>query len=249
MAIVVILAILFSFILLILCLPISYGLTIHIGTPFHIEGYGRWGQKWVDASWSYTLGGEPHHELHICWKRSPAVKESAETPPPTPEEEKKFWDELEKESQRLTYEDLLREKGPDTPDASEAPADTPKKKPPIRPLLSKICNTDFLAAFFTWLARLLGHGQIRHFTLTGILGLPEPHETGMLAGALYAICPGSVADLQFNFVEEQYDCTVRASGRLYPAVLLLFTAAFAASRPVRRLWAYWHAVNKEEHHG
>ena len=34
MAIIVILAILFSCILLILCLPVSYALTIHMGTPF-----------------------------------------------------------------------------------------------------------------------------------------------------------------------------------------------------------------------
>lgn len=248
MAIIVILAILFSCILLILCLPISYALTVHIGTPFRIEGQGQWGRKLADASWSYTLGEEPHHELNVCWKRSPAVKESVETPPPTPEEEEKAWDELEKESQRLTYEDLLRQEGPEAPAPDDA-KEAKKKKPPIRPFLADIFNADFLAAFFTWLSRLLGHGQIRRFTLTGIIGLPEPHETGMLAGALYAICPGSVTDLQFNFVEEQYDCTVRASGRLYPAVLLLFTAAFAASRPVRRLWAHWHAVNKEEQHG
>lgn len=248
MAIIVILAILFSCILLILCLPVSYALTIHIGTPFHIEGQDRWGRKLADASWSYTLGEEPHHELHMCWKRSPAVKESVEPPLPTAEEEEKAWDELEKESQRLTYEDLLRQERPDAPAQSDA-KEAKKKKPPIRRFLASFFNADFLAAFFTWLSRLLGHGQIRRFTLTGIVGLPEPHETGMLAGALYAICPGSVTDLQFNFVEEQYDCTVRASGRLYPAVLLLFTAAFAASRPVRRLWAEWHAVNKEEQHG
>ena len=98
MAIIVILAILFSCILLILCLPVSYALTIHIGTPFHIEGQGRWGRKLADASWSYTLGEEPHHELHMCWKRSPAVKESVEPPPPTPEEEEKAWDELKKKA-------------------------------------------------------------------------------------------------------------------------------------------------------
>ena len=124
-----------------------------------------------------------------------------------------------------------------------------KKETAHTPVLSQLLQCRLFSGFLTWLSRLLGHGQIRRFTLTGIVGLPEPHETGMLAGALYAICPGSVTDLQFNFVEEQYDCTVRASGRLYPAVLLLFTAAFAASRPVRRLWAEWHAVNKEEQHG
>lgn len=248
MAIIVVLAILFSGILLILCLPITYALTIHIGTPFQIEGQSSWGRKLADASWSYTLGGAPHHELHTCWKRSPAVKEPVETPPPTPEEATKAWEELEKESQHLTYENLLRQEGPDAPAPCDA-KEPKKEKPPIRQFLARLFNTDFLAAFFTWLSRLLGHGQIRSFTLTGIIGLPEPHETGMLAGALYAICPGSVTGLQFNFVEEQYDCTVRASGRLYPAVLLLFTAAFAVSRPVRRLWADWHAVNKEDHHG
>ena len=76
MAIVVVLAILFSCILLILCLPITYALTVHIGTPFQVEGQGSWGRKLADASWSYSLGEEPHHELHTCWKRSPAVKAS-----------------------------------------------------------------------------------------------------------------------------------------------------------------------------
>ena len=44
MAIVVVLAILFSCILLILCLPITYALTIHIGTPFQAReaGAGSW---------------------------------------------------------------------------------------------------------------------------------------------------------------------------------------------------------------
>ena len=90
MAIVVVLAILFSCILLILCLPITYALTVHIGTPFQVEGQGSWGRKLADASWSYSLGEEPHHELHTCWKRSPAVKEPVETPPPTPEETKNW---------------------------------------------------------------------------------------------------------------------------------------------------------------
>ena len=146
MAIIVILAILFSCILLILCLPVSYALTIHIGTPFHIEGQGRWGRKLADASWSYTLGEEPHHELHMCWKRSLAVKESVEPPLPTAEEEEKAWDELEKESQRLTYEDLLRQEGPDAPAQSDA-KEAKKKKPPIRRFLASFFNADFLAAF------------------------------------------------------------------------------------------------------
>ena len=144
MAIVVVLAILFSCILLILCLPITYALTVHIGTPFQVEGQGSWGRKLADASWSYSLGEEPHHELHTCWKRSPAVKEPVETSPPTPEEAKKAWEELEKESQHLTYEDLLREKGPEAPESTES--GSPKKKPPICQLLPGIFNTPLMNA-------------------------------------------------------------------------------------------------------
>ena len=184
----------------------------------------------------------------MCWKRSPAVKESVEPPPPAPEEEEKAWDELEKESQRLTYEDLLRQEGPDAPARSDA-KEAKKKETAHTSVLGQPLQCRLSSGFLhlavapaqSWPNPPL-HPDRHH-------RLPEPHETGMLAGALYAICPGSVTDLQFNFVEEQYDCTVRASGRLYPAVLLLFTAAFAASRPVRRLWAEWHAVNKEEQHG
>ena len=47
MAIIVILAILFSCILLILCLPVSYALTIHMGTPFHIEGQADGAGNWL----------------------------------------------------------------------------------------------------------------------------------------------------------------------------------------------------------
>lgn len=146
MAIIVILAILFSCILLILCLPVSYALTIHIGTPFHIEGQGRWGRKLADASWSYTLGEEPHHELHMCWKRSLAVKESVEPPLPTAEEEEKAWDELEKESQRLTYEDLLRQEGPDAPAQSDA-KEAKKKETAHTPVLSQLLQCRLFSGF------------------------------------------------------------------------------------------------------
>ena len=247
MLLAVIAVIFLSIIALILCLPVTYAVKIHIGSPWHVEGQCAWGRRLADASWSYTLGEEPHSESHAFWKKTPQAASDDARPdrPPTPEEREKALDELEKESRKTTYEDLLRQDGAAAPPEPSADAgDTAPQKPPLREWLPLFLNSDFLAAFFTWLARLLNHGQIRRFTLTGILGLPAPHETGMLAGALYAVCPGNIEALQFNFVEEQYDCTVRASGRLYPAALLLFTAAFAASRPVRHILAYWHAVKK-----
>ena len=253
MLLAVIAVIILSLITLILCLPVTYAVKIHIGSPWHIEGQYAWGRRLANASWSYTLGEEPHSESHVFWQKAPQKGSDDVQPdkPPTPEEREKALDELEAESKKTIYEDLLQEEGTETPPEPSAPAaDAARQKPPLREWLPLFLNSDFLAAFFTWLARLLHHGQIRRFSLTGILGLPAPHETGMLAGALYAVCPGNVEELQFNFVEEQYDCTVRASGRLYPAALLLFTAAFAASRPVRHILAYWHAVRKGvETHG
>lgn len=260
MTLIAIAVILFSTILLILCLPVTYEIKIHIGPPFHLAFSAGWGRQLIRKSWSYTVGEEFKDELYILGKKdsppsekeSPSMEESREKPPPAPAEEiRKTADEtpspmedIEKEVEKAVKKEV--EKEPD----KEAGKDPPeKKKGSLGEWIPLIVNTDFLAALFTWLSRLIGHGQIRHLSLCGILGLPAPHKTGFLAGALYAYCPGNLENLHFNFLEEQYDCTAYASGRLYPAMLLLFTLMFTLSRPVRHIITHWFAVNKETRYG
>lgn len=260
MTLIAIAVILFSTILLILCLPVTYEIKVHIGPPFHLAFHAGWGRQLIRKSWSYTVGEEFQDELYILGKKdSPSPeKESApvEEPREKPlqdaaEEIRKTVDEdlpskedIEKEVEKAVEQEVEKE-----PDKEAAKAAPEKKKGSPGEWIPLIVNTDFLASLFTWLSRLIRHGQIRHLTVCGVLGLTEPHKTGILAGSLYAFCPGNLENLQFNFLEEQYDCTAHASGRLYPAMLLLFTMLFALSRPVRHILIHWFAVNKETRYG
>lgn len=260
MTLIAIAVILFSTILLILCLPVTYEVTLHIGKPYHFAFCVGWGRKLIQKSWSYTVGEEAKGELSVFWK-----KDDADGKNTVAESREEALQILEEESQQTTYEDLPsieeaekeadQESPPDTKEETKEKEETDtaptaeKKKGSPSEWIPLIVNTDFLTALFTWLSRLIGHGQIRSLSFDGTLGLPAPHKTGILAGALYACCPGNLENLQFNFLEEQYDCTAHASGRLYPAMLLLFTLMFALSRPVRHILIHWFTVNKETRYG
>lgn len=260
MTLIAIAVILFSTILLILCLPVTYEIKVHIGPPFHLAFHAGWGRQLIRKSWSYSVGEEFQDELYILGKKdSPSPeKESAPVEEPrekplqdaaeeirkTVDEDLSSKEDIEKEVEKAVEQEVEKE-----PDKEAAKAAPEKKKGSPGEWIPLIVNTDFLAALFTWLSRLIRHGQIRHLTVCGVLGLTEPHKTGILAGSLYAFCPGNLENLQFNFLEEQYDCTAHASGRLYPAMLLLFTMLFALSRPVRHILIHWFAVNKETRYG
>ena len=260
MTIIAIAVILFSTILLILCLPVTYEASIHIGKPYRIAFCAGWGRNLVQKSWSYTVGEEPQDELTTFWKKeAPSSETNSDVTGDISEE---ALQSLEKESRQMPYEDLPpveeaeKEVNPEAPEGTkEESTTTPEdpdayqKKGRLGSWIPLIINIDFLSALFTWLSRLIGHGQIRQLSFDGTLGLPAPHTTGILAGALYACCPGNLENLHFNFLEEQYDCTAHASGRLYPAMLLLFTLMFALSRPVRHILIHWFAVNKETRYG
>ena len=56
-------------------------------------------------------------------------------------------------------------------------------------------------------------------------------------------------DLQFDFLEEVYDCHIRIAGRIYPGVIALYALSFIVSRPVRRLLWAARQHRKELAHG
>ena len=72
MTLIAIAVILFSTILLILCLPVTYEVTLHIGKPYHFAFCVGWGRKLIQKSWSYTVGEEAKGELSVFWKKDDA---------------------------------------------------------------------------------------------------------------------------------------------------------------------------------
>lgn len=244
MLIVLLITLLLAAVCVFLFIPVCYKGELYLGRPFYVKGQLVWGRKLFFASWSYKEGEEIRQQHFARWKKKKAAPAPAAI---SKEDEEKAWQELEKESEKTTYDSLQQEEPEAAKDGEAAQTERPpEKKASVWPL---ILNTDFLAAFFTLLSRLLAHGQIRHLTLTGTLGLPQPHETGILAGALYALCPGSINELRFNFIEEKYDCTIRAAGRLYPAVVLVIISRFLLAPPVRHLFSALHTAKKGKNHG
>lgn len=70
MTLIAIAVILFSTILLILCLPVTYEVTLHIGKPYHFAFCVGWGRKLIQKSWSYTVGEEARVNSRSFGKRT-----------------------------------------------------------------------------------------------------------------------------------------------------------------------------------
>jgi hypothetical protein len=213
---------------------------------------------WFDRAfyydWDFTWGHPMKSTNYIGWKKQNKHSQSSlqedtnsAATPVTPE----GIAALKKDGPGVTYEDLQKEKPEQTPpvqqDTSAGSPNTEKKRQ--FPWRRYILNRAFGNSLLEFLSRLLYHSHIRHLKLSGILGLGQPHETGILAGIIYALLSHSTNDLTFNFLAEEYDCTVQATGRMYPAVLLAYTTTFAVSQPVRSILAYWYHTKRGIHHG
>lgn len=222
----------------VLFIPFTYHVTIYAGNPSRIGIRAGWFGRALCGTWSYTCGQRPVSSLYVAWKRQAGrpdlSEEAAEKTAAQAEEAVRQHMEA---NDAVTYE-TLKQAG----DGS-APKTASFHWKPL------VFNTDFAAAFFCWLGRILYHSRVRTLDIRGVVGLGQPYETGLLAGALYTVVPDAIGGLRFDYLEERYDSTIRGSGTLYPAALLWYSALFIASRPVRRLIAGWHASKRGEHHG
>lgn len=220
-----------------LCLPISYRLTLYIGSPFHIMGNCTWLGRMFSYTWKYTYGERPQIEWYVRGKKKDAAMQAPEEDTPmTPEQQEAMAQEIEQENKAITYDDV------NTIDEPDSSMDSFRWKP-------LVFNEAFGLSFVTWLQHILYACRIRTFSAAGSLGLTQPHQTGILAGALYAIIPAGIENLRFNFIEEVYDCTIHSAGRLYPITILFYSIVFLLSRPVRQLMTQWYLSKKGAHHG
>lgn len=249
---IVITAVLILIIITILFLPLSYALTIYIGEPFRCCGHVCWLGQAFYYHWDITWGKPIKTACCICWKKKKediSAEPTESMAPETPLNGNSIAAALEKDGPSLTYTALQKEDIPPTAPEPDTTKQTETKKKSAFPWRRYILNSAFAETALTFISRILHHSRIRQLSLTGTIGLEQPHETGMLAGTLYAITAICTTDLTFNFIQEEYDCTVKASGRIYPLVLLAYSTAFAASKPIRPILAYWHHTKRGVHHG
>lgn len=218
---------------LLLFLPFSYDLVVDIQKPFHLRASCSFMGHGFFYEWDYVFGKKPRTTCFMGWKAAPKPAAAAAVAAPT---------QAGEEADDTFSEEELRQAIAEEPEAEEASSDFFWWK-------DYILSEDFLTAFFALIWRLLHHSRIRTLELHGSLGLPAPHQTGMLAGFLYMILPEATQGLAFDFLEEHYDCHARIAGRIYPGALLLYAAAFIVSRPVRRLLLAVRQHRKEHAHG
>lgn len=224
MTIVVIVTVILCILAALLCLPATYDLTVYAGSPFSWHGAVAFGPKDL-RQWRFTWGGHIETTGEGIGEIDESVAEGIAKA-------------IEETDTGITYEDVKD---------SEKPVEEAKE--PSFPWLKYVLNLSFIQACLSLLASLVHHSRIRQLTLDGALGLPQPHETGMIAGFLYSLVPASIGTLDFCYTDEIIAVTIKAKGRMYPAVVAAYALRFILCRPVRTLGLAWYRFRKDENHG
>lgn len=232
MGIVVIMSIVILGIVTFACVPVTFAVTLRISRPFQCSGSAAWFGKIFSYTWHYTYGEKPAATGRLAWKQLDAESDEAK------ETAARAAAAVQKELKETpAAQDPLPEKG-----ATAAAKTRFSWK-------QAAANRAFITSLCQFAGRILYSSRIRTLTASGVIGLRYPHETGILAGILYAFFPSALGELDFDYTAETYDCTVCGAGQLYPAAAIMYAGAFIVSRPVRRLLTHWYASKRGEHHG
>ena len=223
----IIITLLLMLIVTILSIPLTYTVRLYITSTFKATATVNWSGRVFLFSCRYVLGKAPLLRLYIkkVRHRSPLAE-----PDINPESEllkknaeKDETNEVERAVQET--EGTKEENGSASKEGSQA-------RVRLRPLL---LNRAFAVQVLLLIGRVLHHSRLRTFTANGTIGIGSPHETGILAGWLYATIPQSVHELRFNYLEKEYNARLTSSGRIIPLILIFCVLPFIFSQPVRRI--------------
>ena len=223
----IIITLLLMLIVTILSIPLAYTVRLYITSPFKATATVNWSGRVFLLSFRYVLGKAPLLRLYI-------KKVRHRSPPAEPDinpdlellkndDEKSETDEVERAVQKTERDE-------------EGSGSTAKEGSQTRvPLRTLLLNQAFAVQVLLLIGRILHHSRLRTFTANGTIGIGSPHETGILAGWLYATIPQSVHELRFNYLEKEYNARLTSSGRIIPLILIFCVLPFIFSQPVRRI--------------
>ena len=223
----IIITLLLMLIVTILSIPLAYTVRLYITSPFKATATVNWSGRVFLLSFRYVLGKAPLLRLYIkkVRHRSPLAEPNIN---PVSEllkndDEKSETDEVERAVQKTER---------DEEDSGSTAKEGSQTRVPLRPFL---LNQAFVIQVLLLIGRILHHSRLRTFTANGTIGIGSPHETGILAGWLYATIPQSVHELRFNYLEKEYNARLTSSGRIIPLILIFCVLPFIFSQPVRRI--------------
>lgn len=223
----IIITLLLMLIVTILSIPLAYTVRLYITSPFKATATVNWSGRVFLLSFRYVLGKAPLLRLYIKKVRHRSPPAEPDINPDSEllknDAEKSETDEAERAVQKTER---------DEEDSGSTAKEGSQTRVPLRPLL---LNQAFAVQVLLLIGRILHHSRLRTFTANGTIGIGSPHETGILAGWLYATIPQSVHELRFNYLEKEYNARLTSGGRIIPLILIFCVLPFIFSQPVRRI--------------
>jgi hypothetical protein len=223
----IIITLLLMLIVTILSIPLTYTVRLYITSPFKATATVNWSGRVFLLSFRYVLGKAPLLRLYIKKVRHRSPPAEPDINPDSEllknDDEKSETDEVERAVQKTERDE-------------EGSGSTAKEGSQTRvPLRTLLLNQAFAVQVLLLIGRILHHSRLRTFTANGTIGIGSPHETGILAGWLYATIPQSVHELRFNYLEKEYNARLTSSGRIIPLILIFCVLPFIFSQPVCRI--------------
>ena len=223
----IIITLLLMLIVTILSIPLAYTVRLYITSPFKATATVTWSGRVFLLSFRYVLGKAPLLRLYIKKVRHRSPPAEPDINPDSEllknDDEKSETDEVERAVQKTER---------DEEDSGRTAKEGSQTRVPLRTLL---LNQAFAVQVLLLIGRILHHSRLRTFTANGTIGIGSPHETGILAGWLYATIPQSVHELRFNYLEKEYNARLTSGGRIIPLILIFCILPFIFSQPVRRI--------------
>ena len=223
----IIITLLLMLIVTILSIPLAYTVRLYITSPFKATATVTWSGRVFLLSFRYVLGKAPLLRLYIKKVRHRSPPAEPDINPDSEllknDDEKSETDEVERAVQKTER---------DEEDSGSTAKEGSQTRVPLRTLL---LNQAFAVQVLLLIGRILHHSRLRTFTANGTIGIGSPHETGILAGWLYATIPQSVHELRFNYLEKEYNARLTSGGRIIPLILIFCVLPFIFSQPVRRI--------------
>lgn len=223
----IIITLLLMLIVTILSIPLTYTVRLYITSPFKATATVNWSGRVFLFSFRYVLGKAPLLRLYI---KNVRHRSSPAEPNINPDSELLKNDDEKSETDEV--ERAVQKTERDEEDSGSTAEEGSQTRVPLRPLL---LNQAFAVQVLLLIGRILHHSRLRTFTANGTIGIGSPHETGILAGWLYATIPQSVYELRFNYLEKEYNARLTSGGRIIPLILIFCVLPFIFSQPVRRI--------------
>lgn len=223
----IIITLLLMLIVTILSIPLTYTVRLYITSPFKATATVNWSGRVFLFSFRYVLGKAPLLRLYI--KR---VRHRSPLAEPDINQESELLKNDDEKSETDEVERAVQKTERDEEDSGSTAKEGSQTRVPLRPLL---LNQAFAVQVLLLIGRILHHSRLRTFTANGTIGIGSPHETGILAGWLYATIPQSVHELRFNYLEKEYNARLTSGGRIIPLILIFCVLPFIFSQPVRHI--------------